>query len=83
MSRHIFSKLTRLDYFIRNKASGSPAELAEKLGISRSQLYNYIDLLESMGASISFSRKRNCFYYEENGSFRFTFSKSDSEQGDP
>jgi len=79
MPKNIINRLERLDYLIRVKATGTPGELACKLGISRSTLYEYINLLKDRGASITFCRKRSCFYYEEDGSFRFRFLKTTSE----
>src|SRR5699024_2036511 len=55
--------LQYLDNLIRRKSTGSPLELAKKLGISRSQLYNLISYLDDIGMEARFSRKRNTFYY--------------------
>jgi predicted DNA-binding transcriptional regulator YafY len=81
MSLAILIKLSRLDYFIRSKAGGSPSELAKKLEISRSQLYNYIDLFKLQGAPIAYDNRRKCFYYTEDGRFHFTFVKSEEDLG--
>jgi len=73
MSSHIIDRLERLDYLIRTKTTGTPDELAKKLGISRSQLYAYLSLLKDRGAPISFSRYRKCFYYRTEGRFFFNY----------
>jgi predicted DNA-binding transcriptional regulator YafY len=74
MSKRIIDRLERLDFFIRTKATGTPEQLASKLGISRSTLYDYIAIMKQRGAPISFSRDRKCFYYKTEGRFRFTYS---------
>lgn len=56
-------RLQYLDKLIRKKSTGPPHELAEKLGIRRSQLYNLISYLDDIGMGVKFSRKRNTFYY--------------------
>lgn len=57
-------RLQYLDKLIRKKSTGSPCELADRLGISRSQLYNLIGYLNDIGMEIRFSRKKNSFYYD-------------------
>jgi biotin operon repressor len=57
-------RLQYLDQLIRKQNTGSPAELAGRLDISRSQLYNLIGYLNDIGMEIRFSRMRNSFYYE-------------------
>ena len=71
---NIINRLEHLDYLIRTISTGNPAEIADRLGISRSRLYEYITLLKDRGAPISFSRQRKCFYYETEGRFLFTYS---------
>ncbi|GAO41958.1 HTH domain-containing protein [Flavihumibacter petaseus] len=76
MAKHVIDRLDRLDNLIRTKSTGTPQDLANKLNISRSTLYEYIGLLKSMGAPISFCRRRNSFYYEVEGKFHFNFKAS-------
>lgn len=58
-------RVGKLDQLIRNKQTGSPSQLAQRLSISRSQLYNYIDTLKHYGAELCFDRKINSFKYLE------------------
>jgi predicted DNA-binding transcriptional regulator YafY len=64
-------RIKRLDGIIRNRVQGSPQELAEKLGISRSVLYNYLDDLKLMGAEIKYNKKQLCFEYEKEFILKF------------
>ena len=57
-------RLQYLDELIRKRSTGSPSELAEKLGIGRSQLYNLLSYLGDIGMEAKFSRKRNTFFYK-------------------
>jgi predicted DNA-binding transcriptional regulator YafY len=71
-----FERITRLvdiHQLIKQEKTGSPAELAKKLRISRSQLYNVIEELEDYGALIKYSRKKETFYY--NADFELSETK--------
>ncbi len=57
-------RLQYLDKLIRKQKTGSPSELAGRLDISRSQLYNLINYLNDIGMKIRFSRMHNSFYYD-------------------
>ncbi|MCL1973714.1 MAG: HTH domain-containing protein [Bacteroidetes bacterium] len=56
-------KLSVLNKLICRGYTGTPKELAQRLSISRSTLYEIIDELNSRGAEIKYSRNRNTFYY--------------------
>ena len=66
--------IERLDSLIRKKATGTPKELAEKIGISERQLYNIINEMKSMGAPIIFCTINRTYTYRERVVFRFGFS---------
>jgi predicted DNA-binding transcriptional regulator YafY len=65
--------LLRLDQLIRQKATGSPAEFARKMGISERSLYEYLKVLKEHGAPIRFSRQDHSYYYEIEGKFNISF----------
>jgi predicted DNA-binding transcriptional regulator YafY len=56
-------RLQLLNKLIREQRTGSPEELAERLGISRRQLYVYLEYLKDMGVDIQFSRRMNSFVF--------------------
>ncbi len=69
-------RLSRLDRLIRMKATGSPEQLAEKLGLSRSTLFEDISFLkEEMGAPISYDRHRPSYFYEYIPKFNLGFEQ--------
>ena len=57
-------RLQYLDKLIRKKSTGTPDELAGRLGISRSQLYNLISYFKDIGMEIKYSRLSKSFYYK-------------------
>ena len=75
MAKHYFNRLEYLNDLIRKKATGSPRTLAIKMNISVRTVYEYIDILRSLGAPISYSKNRETYYYSEIGSFCFKFIK--------
>ena len=54
----------RVDQLIRLKATGTPDELAIKLGVSRSTVYEIIECMKSMNAEIKYCKATRSFCYE-------------------
>lgn len=52
-----------LNKLIREQRTGSPEELADRLGLSRRQLYAYLEYMKDHGLNICFSRKLNSFIF--------------------
>jgi len=50
---------------IASKKTGSPNEFAQRLGISRSNLYQLIDEFNDMGVEIEYNRTLLSFYFTE------------------
>lgn len=67
-------RIERLDQLIRMKATGTPENLAKRLNISRSTLYNIIDFIKNQGVEIRYCSNRQSFYYEKDVHFYFGFS---------
>lgn len=57
--------IERVDQLIRLKATGTPNELASRLGLSRSTVYEIIDCMKQMGADINYCKTKKCFYYDQ------------------
>lgn len=57
--------LRRLHLLIVRKATGTPDELARKLGISPPSLFRQIEILREFGAPIAFCRTNQRYYYSE------------------
>jgi predicted DNA-binding transcriptional regulator YafY len=73
MQKEIFQRLTRIDHLIRIKGTGTPAQLAGKIGISERSTYEYLRLMKDFGAPVSYSRQRKSYYYKEEGRFTISF----------
>lgn len=73
MQKDILHRLTRIDYLIRIKGTGTPVQLAEKLGISERTVYEYLNLMKEFGAPIKFDPYRESYFYEIDGHFMVSF----------
>jgi predicted DNA-binding transcriptional regulator YafY len=79
--KSLLHRLIRLDYLIHLKSTGTPANCANKIGISERSLYDYLKMLKEMGAPVKFSRNRGTYYYGEEGRFRVSFISKDHAEG--
>jgi predicted DNA-binding transcriptional regulator YafY len=77
MQKDILQRLTRIDYLIRIKGTGTPMRLASKLGLSVRSVYEYLNLMREFGAPIKFDSYRETYYYETEGSFLVSFLEGD------
>lgn len=64
--RH-FKRVQYIDHMIKNKATGSLEEFARKNSLSKTTLSEILNEMKEMGFPIKYDRKRNSYYYEENG----------------
>ncbi len=70
------NRIDRLDSLIRRKCTGSPKELAEKLGISERWLYIFLDELKTeLGCPIRYDRKRRSYVYDKPGRVTIGFTE--------
>ncbi|MEZ4908098.1 MAG: HTH domain-containing protein [Saprospiraceae bacterium] len=63
---NFFEKITlieRMDQLLRMKGTGTSEELANRLGISRSTLYEMLETMRNMGAEIEYNASRKTYYY--------------------
>lgn len=67
------NQIEQLDSLIRRKGTGSARELASKLQISERNVFNLLDLMKSLGASIYFCKSSNSYCYKTNIRFKFGF----------
>lgn len=70
-------EIERVDALVRLKATGTPDEMAEKLGISRSTWFEYLNVLTNdLGFPIAYDSNRKTYFYMEDGTFSFGFKKT-------
>ena len=69
--------LDRLDHLIRLHATGTPTELADRLRISYSSLYEIISFMKkTLKAPIRYNTYRQSFEYEYEPDFYLGFKKT-------
>lgn len=56
-------RINKAHHLFLEEKTGNPSEFANKLNISRSQLYNLIGSLKEYDAPIKYCKKINSFYY--------------------
>ncbi|HEX2845866.1 MAG TPA: hypothetical protein VHN59_04920 [Chitinophagaceae bacterium] len=60
-------KMQQLDGFIKRKSTGNQLSFAEKTGMSKSMLNEYLKEMKELGFPIKYCRKRNSYFYERDG----------------
>ncbi len=67
-------RLRKIHKLIQAGNTGTPTELADRLNICVSQLYNFIEGLKISGFPIAYSRKTKTYYYEEDCKLNVVFT---------
>lgn len=77
-------RLQLLNKLVREKRTGSPEELAERLGVSRAKLYLILEELRDRNVCVKFNKRINSFEYEAckgiNLEFSFRILRQDEEK---
>ncbi|MEQ1746799.1 MAG: hypothetical protein ABMA02_15305 [Saprospiraceae bacterium] len=60
-----FYLLQRLDHLIRTRATGTPCDLADRLGTSKRDVCRIIADLREQGFPIGYDREGGTYYYKE------------------
>jgi Mn-dependent DtxR family transcriptional regulator len=66
-------RIRYLDFLIRTKATGTVMQLAKKLDLSEPGTMKYIKEMKELGCPIKYCRKRNSYYYSEEGKVHISF----------
>ena len=67
-------RIRKAHQLLLEEKTGTPQDFADKLKISRSQLYNLINQLKEFEAPIKYSKKINSFYYHKMFDLELKFS---------
>jgi len=70
---HSSHNLSSLDQLIGIKESGSAHDLADRIEVSRSAVYELIECMKAMGAEIDYCRHKQSFYYVEDKTLAIGF----------
>jgi predicted DNA-binding transcriptional regulator YafY len=68
-------KIQAIDHLIQEEKTGSPDDLAEKIGTSVRTTYDFIKFMRSLGAPIKYSESLRSYYYKDGGEFIISFVK--------
>ncbi|WP_430907174.1 HTH domain-containing protein [Maribacter sp. 2-571] len=69
-------RLQRLHKLIQQEVTGPPATLATRLHISERLVYNLVDQLKDLRATIRYDRSRKTYYYVDYFQFEVRISVS-------
>lgn len=72
-----FEKIKRIDQFVRMQATGTPEEFAQRLGIAKSTLYSYINVMKELDIPIQYNNERRTFYYTQVGKLKIGYTTSE------
>lgn len=67
-------RLQVLNKLVKEQRTGSPNELAKRLGVSRAKLYLMVEELRDYGVEIVFSKRINSFKYNNCKGLNLNFS---------
>jgi biotin operon repressor len=66
-------RIRYIDNLIRTKATGSATQLAKKLALSERTVLEHIKIMKELGCPIKYCRKRNSYYYNQEGKVIISF----------
>lgn len=69
------SRIKRIHLLVRLKQTGTATQLAQKLGVSKSTIYNILTDLKAIGAPIVYCREGRTFKYKYPVQFKCEFEK--------
>lgn len=73
-----FDRLKKFDYLVRHSMTGTPKECAEKLDISRSRFYEFLDDLKLLNVPVVYNKRKRTYTYQKPGMFKFGFEEMKS-----
>ncbi len=73
--------IERVDALIKRKATGTANQLAHRLGVSRSTVFEIFNCMREMGAEIDFCNYSQSYYYTVDKELAIGFVKKDHING--
>ncbi|MCG8390623.1 MAG: HTH domain-containing protein [Cytophagales bacterium] len=61
--QQIIKRYLEIDRLITNQQSGDAEELAKTLGISKRQVYNYLNAMQALGRNVKFNPRKRTYTY--------------------
>lgn len=82
--RNLIDRLAQIDGLIHRRATGTPAQMARKLGISRATWYELRDQLQhGLGLPITYDRKQQTYRYTRPGRLVIRFGEAPAVAAHP
>ncbi|BDD09645.1 hypothetical protein FUAX_20770 [Fulvitalea axinellae] len=72
-------RLEYMDSLIRRAATGTPESFAQKVGLSRSALMEYLKALKALGAPIEYDNYIKTYRYVKAGKMKLEFEFSEKD----
>jgi transcriptional antiterminator len=74
-------KIKQFIQLVEKQRTGSPKEVAVKLGVSNRMIHNYVQLLKtSFNAPIEYNRYKKSYYFKEDGFFAWEWCKMEKNE---
>jgi len=67
-------RIDHFDYLVQHKMTGSPQQCANKLRISKSHFYTFLEELKALGIPVRYSQKQKQYEYFPKGKITFGFT---------
>ena len=71
----MIERFEKIDYLISKKCTGTPTQFANKLDISESTLFEFLNIFKENGAPILYNKFKETYFYEEEGNLKIFFIK--------
>ncbi|MBI9063810.1 MAG: HTH domain-containing protein [Marinilabiliaceae bacterium] len=72
--------MERIDYLVKQRATGSPQELANRLSVSKASLHRVLEVMKELGAPIEYNIIHKSYVYSEAVNFFCDFYSNDLTQ---
>jgi hypothetical protein len=72
-------RLKRMDDLIRRKATGTPKEFANRLGIKKTMLMEELQELKALGAEIAYCKVRESYHYTDTFILRIGIDRNEQK----
>jgi len=73
--------IERIDQLIKLKATGSARELASRINLSKSTVYEILELMKMMGAEIEYDSERRSYFYSREKTLSIGFIEMGKVKG--
>src|SRR6478735_1161242 len=76
MITEIIERIQHIDSLIQENKTGTPADLAQTIGVSERTIHRTLKRMKTLGAPIGYSSLKRTYFYKEKGCFAFEISFS-------